>query len=208
MNIKSKPIRNWDKKKAIFLDDRLLIGGYQVMMSWEKPLMHKMVEMLHSETQGDILEVGFGMGISATAIQSSGVKSHTIIEPHPEVYERALGWRKSYPDSKIDIVRGYWQNIVAELKFYDGIFFDTFTPSDRGAQIKRLHFFLVASEKLLKPSGALVFYHMSSKLEYSYQKQLFKYFSKVFIERFDIIPPEDCRYAHIKDHTLCIIAVK
>lgn len=208
MKIRSKPVRNWNKKKAVFMGDRLIIGGYQVMMSWETPLMHKMADMLCSRISGDILEVGFGMGISSTRIQESGVTGHTIIEPHPEVYEKALIWKKNYPESKINIINDFWQNLTGVLKTYDGIFFDTFTPSDKGAERKRLHFFEYASTKLLKPGGAMIFYHMSPKLEYSYQKQLFNYFSRLHIERFDITPPDDCKYAHIKDNTLCVLAVK
>jgi len=33
-----------------------------------------------TETCGDVLEVDFGMGVSAFYIQAMGVKSHTIIE--------------------------------------------------------------------------------------------------------------------------------
>jgi protein arginine N-methyltransferase 2 len=40
---------------------------------------------------GDILNVGFGMGLVDTAIQGySSITSHTIIEAHPDVYKRSL----------------------------------------------------------------------------------------------------------------------
>lgn len=36
---------------------------------------------------GDVLNVGFGLGIIDTAIQSHRPRSHTIIEAHPDVYK-------------------------------------------------------------------------------------------------------------------------
>jgi hypothetical protein len=39
---------------------------------------------------GDVLNVGFGMGLVDTAIQKRKPKSHTIIEAHPGVYEKML----------------------------------------------------------------------------------------------------------------------
>jgi protein-L-isoaspartate O-methyltransferase len=57
----------------------------QVMMEWEKPYMEACIEKLNPS--GHVLEIGFGLGYSATAIQNySGVKKHTIIECSPEVW--------------------------------------------------------------------------------------------------------------------------
>ena len=39
---------------------------------------------------GDVLNVGFGMGIVDTAIQRRRPRSHTIIEAHPDVHRRML----------------------------------------------------------------------------------------------------------------------
>lgn len=47
--------------------------------------------------------IGFGMRISANKIQEMGFKSHTILEPHPQVYEKALAWKAEQPDSNITI---------------------------------------------------------------------------------------------------------
>ena len=206
--MESKPIENWEQKTAMFMKDRLIIDGHQVMMSWETPYMYKMVEMLHSHTSGDILEFGFGMGISASEIQRKGVKSHTIVEPHAEVYQKALEWKKHHPHSDIKLIHGFWQDIVEQLPQFDGIFFDTFSISNEDTDKKRFHFFKVASEKLLKADGALTFYYMNQRLELPYQDRLFNYFSKLKIERVDICPPPDCEYAEIENYTLSILAIK
>ena len=49
--------------KEILLQD----GKHQVMMEWEKPYMEACIDKL--QPKGDVLEIGFGMGYSATAIQ-------------------------------------------------------------------------------------------------------------------------------------------
>ena len=60
-----------------------------VMMEWERPLMEAHAERLCA-TKGDVLNVGFGMGIVDGAIAARAPRSHVIIEAHPEVLERHL----------------------------------------------------------------------------------------------------------------------
>ena len=47
-------------------------GELEVMMSWESPIMEKSAEYI-CQSKGDILEIGFGMGICANYIQAQGV---------------------------------------------------------------------------------------------------------------------------------------
>ena len=73
---------------------------------------------------GDILEIGFGMGICATQIQKLNPKSHTIIEINKDIYNYGLEWAKSFPNVKM--VLGDWSDIIPILnQRYDGIFIDT-----------------------------------------------------------------------------------
>ena len=58
-----------------------------IMHEWETDLMRQHAEFVCS-LGGDILEIGFGMGISAGFIQKQGIKSHTIIELHPQIAEK------------------------------------------------------------------------------------------------------------------------
>ena len=107
-----------------FLDTKILdtIFNMEVMMSWEAPLMEKSAEYICS-SKGDILEVGFGMGICADYIQAQGVNSHTIIEIHPQIIERLNTWASG--KSNVTIIEGDWSS-VGGLGTYDGIFIDTF----------------------------------------------------------------------------------
>ena len=63
-----------------FEDDKIVADdnyhNMEVMMSWETPIMEKSAKYI-CESKGDILEIGFGMGICADFIQAEGVKSHT-----------------------------------------------------------------------------------------------------------------------------------
>ena len=95
----------------------------QVMMDWESPLMQAHADIV-CHNQGDILEVGFGMGISSTYIQSHNPASHTIIEIHPQIYERAQIWAADKPN--VNLIFSDWYDCVDTLATYDGIFFDTY----------------------------------------------------------------------------------
>ena len=94
----------------------------EVMMSWESPIMEKSAEYI-CQSKGDILEIGFGMGICADYIQAQNVNSHTIVEIHPQIIERLKTWASG--KSNVTIVEGDWHTVNG-LGTYDGIFLDTF----------------------------------------------------------------------------------
>jgi len=115
-------------KEVLLKDDT-----FQVMMEWEKPYMEACIDAL--EPFGDVLEVGFGCGYSATFIQKYKPKSHTIIEYHPVVVERAKAWAAKYPN--VTIIQGTWQEEIHKLGVFDTIFFDDY-PLQSGADTKYL----------------------------------------------------------------------
>ena len=93
----------------------------EVMMSWEAPIMEKSAEYI-CQSKGDILEIGFGMGMCADYIQAKGVNSHSIVEIHPQIIERLKTWASG--KSNVTVVEGDWSSV--NLSTYDGIFLDTF----------------------------------------------------------------------------------
>jgi len=118
------------KDKILSFDDTQLTfpsgtgdGLEYVMMDWETSLM-KAHSKLVCHNKGDILEFGFGMGISSTFIQSHNPKTHTIIEIHPQVAQKARQWAKDKPGVKI--IEEDWYKCLDILGKYDGIFFDTY----------------------------------------------------------------------------------
>ena len=94
----------------------------EVIMSWEAPIMEKSAEFI-CHNKGDILEIGFGMGICSDYIQAEGVNSHTIVEIHPQIIERLKTWASG--KSNVTIVEGDWSSVNG-LGTYDGIFIDTY----------------------------------------------------------------------------------
>ena len=77
-----------------FLNDKILDEeGREIMMDWETNLMQEHAKVV-TENGGDILEIGFGMGISAGYMHSHSINSHTIIENHPQIIEKAKDYTR------------------------------------------------------------------------------------------------------------------
>ena len=78
---------------------------HQVMMEWEKPYMEESIKQLNPF--GKVLEIGFGMGYSATKICSfKNVKEYNVIECMPIVWEQFDKFKSEQlilrPDLKIN----------------------------------------------------------------------------------------------------------
>ena len=97
---------------------------HPVMMEWEKPYMESLVNKFNPF--GDVLEIGFGLGYSANAIQKYDINSHTIIECDPTVLERTHEWANKQKH-KVIIVEGYWQEQLPLMnQRFDSFFFDDY----------------------------------------------------------------------------------
>ena len=108
-------------KNNLIIDNNL--DNYQTMMSWEKPYMEKCVEVL--KPHGDVLEIGFGMGYSATAINKYPLRSYTVLEKDEQVIKKFNKWKLKQKNKNIKLIKGLWQYTVPFLnKKYDCIFFD------------------------------------------------------------------------------------
>lgn len=100
--------------------------GFQVMMEWEKPYMEAVIKKL--KPRGNVLEIGFGLGYSASEIQKYKIKSHTIIEDNHTVLKDLKKWSKKQVH-KVNIIEGAWQTHLKTLGKFDCIFFDD-SPHD------------------------------------------------------------------------------
>ncbi len=94
----------------------------EVMMDWEDSIMKASADYI-CENGGDILEIGFGMGISADYIQANSITSHTIVENHPQIIEKAKAW--AVGKSNVTIIEGDWYEVKDSLSTYNGVFYDT-----------------------------------------------------------------------------------
>lgn len=192
----------WSSDKAVYKDGKeLIINNQQVMQSWELPYMREMAKIV-SQTKGDILEIGFGMGISSTFIQEAGVRSHTIIECNDDVINFFNEWKKQYSDRKITLIKGKWQDVINKTLKFDGIFFDSYPVSEdehtkyviKDATFAQ-HFFETAYNHL--HDGGIFTYYSSeiNTVSRAHQRELFKYFKEItFTVCKPLFPPQDCTY--------------
>jgi protein arginine N-methyltransferase 2 len=116
---------------------------HEVMMDWEDPLMSASAAYI-CEGGGDILEIGFGMGISAGYIQQHTINSHTIIENHPDIIPKAQAWAAD--KSNVNIVEGSWYDVKDTLSTYDGLFMDTWED-------QHMNYFSSSLSSLIKVGG-------------------------------------------------------
>jgi type IV protein arginine methyltransferase len=121
---------------ALSFDDEKLLDESQngVMMKWESDIMARSAKALLSSPGLKILNIGFGMGIIDTHIQSHANKpaEHHIVEAHPDVLRdlKSKGWQDK---PNVFIHDGKWQDVlpglVAEGQTFDAIYYDTFAES-------------------------------------------------------------------------------
>lgn len=124
--------------------------GREVMGSWETDMMKKHVELLNPNGK-DVLEIGFGMGISPTFFIESNPKSYTIVECHPQVLEKLYSWKSKYPSQNIIVIEGEWFEQKHLLGKYDCIFYDIFDdPNEKD--------FYENVDNLLKDNGIMSFF--------------------------------------------------
>jgi hypothetical protein len=192
---------NWRTSEAAYSGSELVISGQQVMQDWERPLMQAMAQVV-TESGGDILEVGFGMGISASFIQDCGVKSHTIIECNEGVIRQFEKWKARYPGRDIRLVQGRWQDVASGLGPFDGVLFDTY-PLDEDefldAVVNSITFaesFFPAAAALLRKGGIFTYYtNEIDSFSRRHQRLVFQHFGSLTLSVLrSLMPPTDCNY--------------
>jgi protein-L-isoaspartate O-methyltransferase len=122
--------------KIFYPDATSPTGEKAVMMDWEDPIMAAHAQYV-AENGGNILEIGYGLGISANHIQSYRPTSHTIIEIHPEIASQARSWSKS--GEGIKVLEGDWYKLkqsIIDNGPYDGIFYDAYGDENIGQLVE------------------------------------------------------------------------
>ena len=189
----------WAKTPAIFTKKSLLVANHQVMQRWEHNYM-KMLAGIVGRRGGDILEIGFGLGMSASFIQKyPKVKSHTVVEFHPDMIKHC----KNLFNGKVKILKGFWEDILPKIKenSFDAVLFDPY-PLSKEELTKTRYLFLKESYRFLKPGGVLTYYSDISTCKdflKEYEKKLSDLgFSKIDCKSCKVSPPKDCTYYNKK----------
>ncbi|EAT76924.1 arginine N-methyltransferase [Parastagonospora nodorum] len=141
-------------KEGILLDE----SDNAVMMDWEDQIMRRHAETINPKPGLKVMNVGHGLGLVDTAIQTHNPAEHHIIEAHPQVHKRLreTGW---YDKPNVHIHEGRWQDILPKLieqgVVLDGIYYDTF--AEDYAALKE--FFSEYVIQLLAPDGVFGWYN-------------------------------------------------
>jgi len=194
----------WSKKPAVFTKDSLIIANHQIMQRWETNYM-KTLASIATKNRGDILEIGFGLGIAAHFIQKSKkINKHTIVEFHRDVikYCKKL-YSKEIKNKKIKLLEGFWENIVPKLpkESFDGILFDPYPLSKNEIAKTRFRFFKEAF-RLLKKDGILTYYSDADTFKTFSEENIGKLkkagFKKINYKICKVNPPKNCIYYNKK----------
>ncbi len=200
----------------VSLEDRTQtdLSESEIMEDWQIPVMQAMTEAV-TESKGDILEIGFGRGISSSMIQEQKVRSHTIIECNDSVIGRFNEWKQSFENREIRLVNGLWQEVIDDLSVFDGIFFHTY-PLNEEEYMKYVHgkvtfaehFFETAAQHL-KPGGAFTYFSNEiDSLSRAHQRSLLKCFSSFSLRVIDLEIPEDVEDTWWADSMVIVKAIK
>lgn len=196
-----------DRTQAILTDQ-------EIMEDWQVPVMEAMARVV-TKTRGDVLEIGFGRGISSEMIQDHGVRSHTIIECNDAIVERFHKWKENYKDKDIKMVHGLWQDVIDDLGQYDGLFFHTYPLNEdeymnyvNGSVTFAEHFFETAV-KHLNPGGAFTYFSNEiDSLSREHQRLILKHFSSFSVETVRLNVPADVKDTWWANSMVVIKAVK
>jgi guanidinoacetate N-methyltransferase len=184
----------WQESPAKQSTEELSIMGHPVMQRWEAPYMKELARIATSEG-GKVLEIGYGMGLSAGFIQANGVAEHWIIEANRDVFASLKDWARRQP-ARIQAINGFWEEVTPQLEAdsFDGILFDPYPINLDQLHEQRFSFFAEA-RRLLRAGG--VFTHYAGETEFTpeYRRRLeaagFSDYEGALVE---VSPPPDCLY--------------
>jgi type IV protein arginine methyltransferase len=110
--------------KAELKDGILLLNKkWNLMEVGEKKEIKKLIRDICKRYKPKrVLEIGFGLGYTATEFQKFNLQKHIIIEAHPEIFKTAMKWSKKYKN--VSVINCFLQDFNYDTKDYDLIFDD------------------------------------------------------------------------------------
>ena len=191
------------------------LSPQEIMEDWQIPIMKSMAKTV-GETRGDVLEIGFGRGVSASFIQKYNVKSHTIIEPNTHcITNHWMPWKDRHPGRNIHLLQGTWQDVKEKMGVYDAILFHA-VPLNEEEFLKYIiesvtfaeHFFSTAAEHLHEKG---VFTYLTTEIDSlsrRHQRALFKHFTSFSLSLEHLSVPKDTKDLWWSNSMVIIKAIK
>ena len=182
-----------------------------VMMEWERGYMEACVEALCVRRGEAVLEVGYGLGFSAAALQLKQPGTHVVLECAPLVIARCEAWAATRAGASC--AKATWQQALAHRgcdgplqhhASFQAVFFDDF-PLVRdaptlAANASRWTTFLRAVAPKLAHGARLTGYLADA----SALATLPRGFTLAGVSTFKVRPPEDCPY-HAPGEDECLV---
>jgi spermidine synthase len=117
-----KTYRILEKPNSLFYLKGDLEIPEMVMHTGLSQFEEKSVEII-TQNGGDILEIGFGMGISANSIISKNISSYTCVEINDYIFQNAQSW--SNGKSNVSVIQDSWENfLTTTTNKYDAVYCD------------------------------------------------------------------------------------
>ena len=167
---------------------------HQVMMEWERPYMEYSINKFNPK--GRVLELGFGMGYSASKIcETEMVTEYNVIECSPVVWEKFEIWKENMqkirPELKINLIKGRWEDVLTmDMGIFDDFYFDDYNGNISEIASRFPSFLLTVLKNNVKINSRICCYSTTNYNRYSNIECL-----SYEVYNYDIKIPDHCVYA-------------
>ena len=189
-----KKLANDFRRSPVKIENGALwIGDSLQVSEWEKPFQKKLAQICLNKKEGNILEIGYGLGMASNILAASNIiKSYSLIEAHPQIFSTALN-----TIGEVANFTGYysfWEVVVTKMspKCFDSILFDAYLPlfdnkADSEYKSSTIKKYLLESlphfSRILSKEGILVFVDVTNDIEFSAKELLSTNFHKLKKEK-------------------------
>lgn len=135
--------------------------------------------------RGKVLEIGFGPGYSAAAICSrEDVEEYSVIEYAPLIWDEVEKFKTKFPNVKINLIKGRWEDVMYLAGRFDFAFFDTLNSV---CNVSWAKFVMDCIRYNLRVGSIIGMYSTTDTISNLP-------FTKETCQAFDVSTPSDCKY--------------
>ncbi|MDP4500505.1 class I SAM-dependent methyltransferase [Nonomuraea turcica] len=151
-----------------------------VMFFAEQELMARhAAALIPAPGAGDVLEIGFGLGVCALEINLRAPRTYLCVELHPVVARMAGHILRAF-GHPCEVIQGPWQTSLPARRTFDAVMVDSFPPPG-WADEDFLVFVEQAVPEILRPGGRFSFFCCGDELNPVRRAALDRTFSQVSV---------------------------